>query len=113
MDEWAAERVLTCVEQIPPGRVVSYGDIAGITDTTPRQVGSVLRVYGSGVTWWRVTNASGGLVPHLLDDARAHWFDEGMPTNSDSTAVRLSECRADLNALAAATDRALGKMSER
>ena len=98
MDELVAEHVLRVVERIPRGRVVSYGDIAGIVGIGPRQVGAVLSRYGGGVTWWRVTNASGELPEHLLEEARAHWFDEGIPMRAGA-GCRITTARADLVAL--------------
>ena len=49
------ERVLSLVERIPPGRVMSYGDVAEwLGEGGPRQVGRVLALHGGGVPWWRV-----------------------------------------------------------
>ena len=63
------EDVYTVARLVPPGRVVSYGDIAALFDANPRQVGSHLgRCNAPGVPWWRVTNASGRL-PALADAA--------------------------------------------
>ena len=43
MDEDYAELVLSAVEQIPPGQVASYGDIAEMVGRGgPRQVGHVM-----------------------------------------------------------------------
>ncbi|QLQ15109.1 MAG: MGMT family protein [Micropruina sp.] len=63
MDEWLVERVLLATECIPPGRVASYGDLARLVGTGPRQVGAILARFGSSVPWWRVTNASGSSRP--------------------------------------------------
>ena len=60
MDEEYVEAVLAAVEQIPPGRVGSYGDIAAqVGRGGPRQVGQVMSRYGSAVPWWRVVRADG------------------------------------------------------
>ena len=73
-----AEAVLDLVDQIPAGKVLAYGDIAELLGTGgPRQVGSVLSRYGSSVTWWRVTRASGEAAEGLQDEALAHWRAEG------------------------------------
>ena len=72
MDDLLVERVLVAVEQVPRGRVVSYGDLAELVGIGPRLVGRVMSLYGGNVTWWRVTNASGDLPAHLADEARAH-----------------------------------------
>lgn len=98
------ERILLVVELVPRGRVVSYGDLAGVVETGPRQVGSVMSRHGSGLRWWRVVNASGGLPDHLIDEARAHWLAEGITTTAAGTRCRIAAHRADLVALAAAYD---------
>ena len=73
-----AEAVLDLVDQIPAGKVLAYGDIAELLGAGgPRQVGSVLSRYGSSVTWWRVTRASGEAAEGLQDEALAHWRVEG------------------------------------
>ena len=45
------ERVLRAVEQVPRGRVVSYGDVASLVGIGPRQVGSIMKAYGGNVAW--------------------------------------------------------------
>jgi len=53
-------RVLGVVEDIPEGKVMSYGDVAAaIGSRAPRGVGQVMAYYGSDVSWWRVVRASG------------------------------------------------------
>ena len=60
MDADYAELVLSVVEQIPPGQVATYGDIAEIVGRGgPRQVGNVMAQFGGGVPWWRVVRADG------------------------------------------------------
>jgi methylated-DNA-protein-cysteine methyltransferase-like protein len=60
-DRWP--RIWRLVEEIPPGRVASYGQIAELAGdrTTPRQVGYALAALpeGSDVPWQRVVNARG------------------------------------------------------
>jgi alkylated DNA nucleotide flippase Atl1 len=54
------EQVLAVVEAIPPGRVMSYGDIAEyVGEGGPRQVGRVMSEFGGGVPWWRVIRTDG------------------------------------------------------
>ncbi|OLB75003.1 MAG: cysteine methyltransferase [Actinobacteria bacterium 13_2_20CM_2_71_6] len=59
-----AEEVLSLVERIPPGRVMSYGAIAEyVGHGGPRQVGTVMARYGGGVPWHRVVTAAGRTPP--------------------------------------------------
>lgn len=56
------ERVYELVRQIPAGRVMTYGQIAGILGEgyTPRTVGYVMHAADSeGVPWQRVINSQG------------------------------------------------------
>ena len=63
MDDYADD-VLSVVERIPPGRVMSYGAIAEYLGRGgPRQVGTVMARYGGPVPWHRVVAANGRLVP--------------------------------------------------
>lgn len=60
MNDDYAELVLSLVEQIPPGQVATYGDIAEMVGRGgPRQVGHVMARFGGGVPWWRVVRAAG------------------------------------------------------
>ena len=53
-------RVLGVVEAIPPGRVMTYGDVAAaIGSRAARAVGQTMAYYGSDVPWWRVIRSSG------------------------------------------------------
>lgn len=99
--ELTIERVLTLVELIPRGRVVSYGDLGRIVGIGPRQVGSFMSHHSDGLTWWRVTNAAGDLPRELLDRARPHWADEGILVKRNGRGCRIADYRADLEALAA------------
>jgi methylated-DNA-protein-cysteine methyltransferase-like protein len=99
MDERIAELVLRAVEQVPRGRVVSYGDLARMVGVGPRRVGAVMSRDGAGVTWWRVTNAAGDLPPDLLDEARQHWLEEGISLKPTGRGCRIAEHRADLDEL--------------
>jgi len=61
-------RVLAVVDDIPPGKVMSYGDVAAaIGSRAARGVGQVMAYYGSDVPWWRVVRASG----HPVQDHEA------------------------------------------
>ena len=76
--ELTTELVLSCAELVPPGHVVSYGDIAELANTSPRRVGTIMASRGGEVAWWRVTNRNGELPAHLLPLARKHWQREGI-----------------------------------
>ena len=73
------ELVLSVVEEIPRGRVTSYGAIAGVVGGGPRQVGAVMSRHGGPVPWWRVVRADGSLPPSHDENARPHYLDEGTP----------------------------------
>jgi methylated-DNA-protein-cysteine methyltransferase related protein len=73
-DEEYVEAVLSLVERIPKGRVMSYGSIAEyVGQGGPRQVGSVMSHYGGAVPWHRVVAANGRLVPgHEVEALKRH-----------------------------------------
>ncbi len=75
-----AERVLEVAELIPPGRVMTYGDVAEwLGAGGPRQVGRVMALYGGAVPWWRVVRADGRLLPGHESRALAHYREEATP----------------------------------
>ncbi|WP_338672819.1 MGMT family protein [Streptomyces sp. SCSIO 30461] len=75
-----AERVLDTAERIPPGRVMTYGDVAEwLGEGGPRQVGRVMALYGGAVPWWRVVRADGALLPGHELSALDHYRAEGTP----------------------------------
>ncbi|MFJ4869361.1 MGMT family protein [Streptomyces sp. NPDC088757] len=75
-----AERVLDVADAIPPGRVMSYGDVAEwLGEGGPRQVGRVMALYGGAAPWWRVVRADGTLLPGAEPRALAHYREEGTP----------------------------------
>lgn len=75
-----AERVLEVAELIPPGRVMTYGDVAEwLEEGGPRQVGRVMSHYGGAVPWWRVVRADGVLLPGHEPEALGHYRVEGTP----------------------------------
>ena len=64
-----AQRILDCVESIPPGRVMSYGDVAEFVGaSSPRIVGRVLAMDGGTVPWHRVLRSAGTLAEHLYSE---------------------------------------------
>ena len=88
------ERVRRTVRRVPPGTVVTYGDIAELVDTGPRQVGRIMATDAADTPWWRVVNASGRLPAGLLDEARKHWLDEQTISDPAASRVDLSGKRA-------------------
>ena len=87
--------ILEVVEQIPPGKVLTYGDVAELAgEGGPRQVGAVLARYGSDVPWWRVLRADGTPAPALRRRAFAAYADEGTPVR-DGRRVDLATARWD------------------
>lgn len=74
------EAVLALVERIPPGRVMTYGDIAfALGSRAARRVGQVLAHYGQPVPWWRVVPVSGKPPHGHAAQAREHYEREGTP----------------------------------
>lgn len=55
------ERVYAAVREIPPGRVLSYGQVAAAVGTTPRAVGWAMSDAPESVPWHRVVGAGGFL----------------------------------------------------
>ncbi|MGA8850338.1 MAG: MGMT family protein [Aeromicrobium sp.] len=83
MDEQFTEQVLALVEQIPVGRVLSYGRVAEHLSAGygPRYVGRVMSLEGSAVSWWRVVRADGTMAAPLMGEAQVHWLEEGTPVH--------------------------------
>jgi methylated-DNA-protein-cysteine methyltransferase related protein len=83
------ESVLTVVERIPPGRVMTYGAIAEFVGSGgPRQVGTVMARYGGAVPWHRVVNASGRVVPGHEAEALRRLRAEGTPLRGERVDLR-------------------------
>jgi alkylated DNA nucleotide flippase Atl1 len=75
-----SSRVLEVTEAIPPGRVMSYGDVAEyLGEGGPRQVGRVMSLWGGGVTWWRVVHADGSLLDGHEQEALRNYRAERTP----------------------------------
>ncbi|WP_448221722.1 MGMT family protein [Gordonia iterans] len=93
--EQQVELVRALIRAIPPGQVVTYGDLAEAAGlTNPRQVGWILRTDGADLPWQRVVPASGRpTIPkaqHQLELLRA----EGVPIADGR--IELHRCRAEL-----------------
>lgn len=86
-----AETVLSLVEKIPPGRVMTYGAIAEcVGEGGPRQVGAVMSHYGGPVPWHRVVNASGWVVPGHEQEALRRLRAEGTPMRGDKVNLKVA-----------------------
>ena len=80
MNEEYVEAVLSLVEQVPAGRVTTYGALAAAVGTGgPRQVGKVMSTYGGPVPWWRVVHADGTPASCHDGEALEHHRAEGTP----------------------------------
>ena len=74
------DAVLAVVELVPAASAVAYGDVAELLGSGgPRQVGSVMSHYGSGVPWWRILKASGYAPAGHEAEALRHYHAEGTP----------------------------------
>ncbi|MFE7396595.1 MGMT family protein [Streptomyces sp. NPDC057557] len=92
-----AERVLDVAELIPPGRVMTYGDVAEwLGDGGPRQVGRVMALYGAAVPWWRVVRADGALLPGHELRALDHYREESTPLREASRSAEGRLPRLDM-----------------
>lgn len=92
-----AERVLDVAERIPPGRVMTYGDVAEwLEEGGPRQVGRVMALYGGAVPWWRVIRADGVLLPGHELEALGRYRAEGTPLKEASRATEGHLPRVDM-----------------
>ena len=77
------QRILACVEAIPSGRVMTYGDVAEYVGTRAvRMVGRVLAIDGGTVPWHRVVRADGALLPGHELRALEQYRAEGTPLRS-------------------------------
>lgn len=89
-----AELVYDVVDEIPPGTVLTYGDIAELIGIGgPRQVAAVMARGGAAVTWWRVVRSDGTLPPQLASRARSHYLSERTPLMPETYRVRMSAAR--------------------
>lgn len=98
MDEIYTETVLRLVEQIPEGRVRSYGDLAEEAGARlgrggPRQVGTVLAQVGATVPWWRVVTADGRVPTRSRLEALRALRAEGTALRPDGERVDMARAR--------------------
>jgi alkylated DNA nucleotide flippase Atl1 len=101
--------VAAVVRLVPPGCVVSYGDLAELLGTGPRVVGRIMATHDEpDLPWWRVVRADGGMADHIVDRAIPHWREEGI--GFSGSRVRINRHRAELGALADAAEACLGRL---
>lgn len=92
--ERLARRILACVESIPAGQVMTYGDVAEFVGApSPRIVGRVLALDDGSVPWHRVLRANGSLAEHLYTEQRQRLLAEGVRFKGER--VDLASCRWD------------------
>lgn len=80
------EAVLQAVDDIPPGYVRTYGDIAKQVGCGPRQVGTIMAHLGAGTNWWRVVRADG--TSAVAERARHHWDAEAIPNDGRRVSLK-------------------------
>jgi methylated-DNA-protein-cysteine methyltransferase related protein len=79
-----AGRVLAAVDRIPPGKVMSYSDVAEYVGAgTGRSVGAVLSRHGHEVPWQRVVLSTGAPAPAAPGEALRLLRAEGVPMRGD------------------------------
>lgn len=95
-DERFDDQVLDIVRQIPPGRVMSYGDVAEFLGAGgPRHVGQVMSRGGGDVPWWRVIKADGSPPPGHEAECLDHLRAEATPLRPDGSRVDMRRARWD------------------
>lgn len=95
LDDGLIYEILSVVEEIPPGKVASYGQIAKLIgrERNSRLVGKVLSMseYYGDYPCHRVVNSAGRLAPHFAEQ-RELLLDEGV-TFRENGFVDMRECR--------------------
>lgn len=111
------EAVLSLVESIPAGRVMSYGAIAeAVGAGGPRQVGQVLSLYGGPVPWWRVVRADGRPPAGHEGEASVQYAAEATPLSRrppDRLRVDLAQASWTPRRLASGQGMAAGQLTTR
>ncbi|PWJ24333.1 O(6)-alkylguanine repair protein YbaZ [Branchiibius hedensis] len=87
------EAVLDVVEAIPPGRVMSYGQIGALVGVGPRRVGNVMSTYGALMPWWRVVRADGRPAAGHEERALEHFASERTALVAGGFRVDMSRAR--------------------
>ena len=88
-----ADRVRDVVRRLPPGEVVTYGEVAALAGRpgAARGAGAVLAASGSDdLPWWRVVYASGRLAPGKEVAQARRLRREGVVVDAAAGRVRFS-----------------------
>ncbi|ANS27370.1 hypothetical protein WSS_A21644 [Rhodococcus opacus M213] len=94
--EEQVEAVRALVASIPPGRVVTYGDIASAAGlSSARTVGWIMRTDSADLPWHRVLGASGRPAPHLAHRQIAKLELEGVPIRDGRVDLAAARHRFD------------------
>lgn len=94
------DQVMNMVREIPPGYVMTYGDIATILTARaefaglpeaygPRMVGHVMSRFGSNLPWWRVIRSTGHPPRFHQEEALPHYRAEKTPLKGDDEDYRI------------------------
>ena len=90
------EAVFAVAALIPPGKVLSYGDIAELLGSGgPRQVGAAMAGSADHVCWWRVIRADGTLRDDLQARALGHWEAEETVRRSGRVVMKQARWQPD------------------
>jgi alkylated DNA nucleotide flippase Atl1 len=82
------EAVFDVVEQIPPGRVSTYGAIGHLIGIGPRRVARALSSGGGAVSWFRVVRADGSAAEPVRVEQLARLAAEGVPMRNGRVDLR-------------------------
>lgn len=78
------ERVRGLLAAVPPGRVITYGDLAAAAGlSSPRLAGRILSEDAADLPWHRVVNATGRAAPHKVAEQLRRLRAENVPMHDD------------------------------
>jgi methylated-DNA-protein-cysteine methyltransferase related protein len=86
------ERIYLAVQQIPPGQIASYGDVAAVVGggcdarTVGYALGELPQALGRQVPWQRVVNREGAISTRGLEQRRL-LEDEGVAFDAQGRAI--------------------------
>jgi alkylated DNA nucleotide flippase Atl1 len=82
------EAVFDVVDQIPVGRVSTYGAIGHLIGIGPRRVARALSSGGGAVPWYRVVRADGTAAEPVRVEQMARLAAEGVPMRGGRVDLR-------------------------